>query len=265
MTKVTKEFDNSVADQLGLADKPLHDVLPLPSKGLFYKNKVATLEVGYLTAYDENILSSPNLIQSGDFAQILVDSKILRGQKLKAGDLIAGDFLSILLYLRTTAGYGDEYVFTLVDPKTDLEFKHKLNMSELKVKEIKISPDENGECDFVLPNSNKNVKFRYLTIDQEKEVVKKDNNILSKKGGNSQLATLKVSEQIAEIDGSRDRGYIETFVQKQMTLRDLRELNQYMDENEPGMDLSIEVAAPSGHIFQSQVPIGLEFFWGNNK
>lgn len=265
--KVTKDFDLKTVQQEGMTDlvyEQPHDLVALPSKGLFSKNKVDRLKVGYLTADDENILSSPNYIQSGDFSEILVDKKILMGQGIKAKDLIAGDFLAILLYLRTTAGYGDDYVFTLTDPKTSLEFKHTLDISTLKTKEITLTPDENGECDFFLPVAKKNIKFKYLTIEEEKELVKKDNQNLSR-GGQSKMSTYKLAKQITELDGQKDKGYIETFITKEMSLRDSRELREYMAENEPGMDIDIEVSAPSGAVFQTQVPIGFEFFWGNNK
>ena len=43
-----------------------YDIVSLPSKGMFYKNKLDSVKVTYLTASDENLLSSPNIIQNGN-------------------------------------------------------------------------------------------------------------------------------------------------------------------------------------------------------
>ena len=52
-----------------------HDVVPLPSQGIFYKNKKKSIKVGYLTATDENLLMAggddmtPNLLRTTNFFQ----------------------------------------------------------------------------------------------------------------------------------------------------------------------------------------------------
>ena len=48
-----------------------HDVVPLPSQGLFYKNKKKSVKVGYLTAQDENLLASVNMGTTNIISQLL--------------------------------------------------------------------------------------------------------------------------------------------------------------------------------------------------
>ncbi len=91
-----------------------YDVIPLPSKGLLYPGRKPTLEVEYLTAMDENILTSPNLLQSGEFVDVLLKRKIRPGQ-VSPSELLVGDRNSIIIWLRAT-GYGEKYPVTMQTP-----------------------------------------------------------------------------------------------------------------------------------------------------
>ena len=53
-----------------------YDVIELPSQGKLYLGNKSTVKVEYLTATDENILTSPNLLQSGKVLDILLKSKV---------------------------------------------------------------------------------------------------------------------------------------------------------------------------------------------
>ena len=96
--------------------EPAHDVIALPSQGKFYKNKKSTVKVAYLTAADENILTSPNLLQNGKVIDVLLDRKVI-DQEIKASQLLSGDKNAILFFLRST-GYGEMYTVEVTDPKT---------------------------------------------------------------------------------------------------------------------------------------------------
>jgi hypothetical protein len=89
------------------------DVIPLPSKGKLYKSKKANIKLAYMTTADENILTSPNLLKSGEFLEILINRKILEPE-LRYRDLLPGDRNAIMLWLRATA-YGEMYPITILD------------------------------------------------------------------------------------------------------------------------------------------------------
>ena len=110
-----------------------YDVIPLPSKGLLYPGRKPTLEVEYLTAMDENILTSPNLLQSGEFVDVLLKRKIRPGQ-VKPSELLVGDRNSIIIWLRAT-GYGEKYPVTMQTPDGE-EFDTEVDLTKLKQKEI---------------------------------------------------------------------------------------------------------------------------------
>jgi len=111
------------------------DVIPLPSEGKLYKNKKPTVKVAYMTAADENILTSPNLLQSGEFLEILINRKLL-DTNLRYKDLHVGDRNVIMLWLRASS-YGEMYPVTLLD-ENDVPFDTEINLNELKTKKLNV-------------------------------------------------------------------------------------------------------------------------------
>jgi hypothetical protein len=143
-----------------------HDVVPLPSQGAFYKNKKKSLKVGYLTANDENIL----MAAGNDMTQTLLRSKIYEPD-IKVEDLMEGDVEAILIFLRNTA-FGPEYQITLTDPGTNKQFTSDLLLDELKIKQSKEKPDENGLLTTTLPKTGAVVKIKPLTYGEIVELDK---------------------------------------------------------------------------------------------
>ena len=96
-----------------------YDVVELPSRGLFYANKKSSVKVTYLTAADENILTSPNVLNSGRLIDTLIRTKIV-DRDINIDTLLECDKEAILVFLRNTA-YGPEYDIKLIDPETKKE------------------------------------------------------------------------------------------------------------------------------------------------
>ena len=237
------------------------DVIELPSKGLLYQNCGETIKVEYMTAEDENILTSPNLVQSGKVLDVLMERKI-KQEGLDPKDLLLGDRNAIMVFLRSTA-YGEMYPVKLTDPQSGEDFETEIDLSTLGIKTISASPDENGQFDFELPKSKKKIKFRLLTARDEENLVKAEEK--RKKLYKSKVSTLLTSRlalQIMEVDGNKDKSYIQQFVQY-LPAFDSLELRKYIEEIEPGIDLRVDVEAPSGAVFRSLIPITVRFFWPN--
>ena len=191
---------------------------------------------------------------------VYADRKVI-DQEIKSGLLLSGDKNAILFFLRAT-GYGEMYTVEVTDPKTGKPFEAEIDISQFQPKEITIEPDENGECSFLLPKSKKTVKFRYLTSDEDEKIVKEDQARTKKMGSNaiSQLMTLRLQSQITEVDGIRDRVAISQFIDS-MSPMDSAEFRKYLMDNEPGLDLNINVQAPSGEFFFGELPITSKFLW----
>ena len=137
------------------------DVIPLPSKGEGYKDKIAKMSVAYLTAYDENMIVSPNLYRDNLILDYILQEKVL-SKEIDPLDLLEGDRDAIILFLRAS-GYGNEYPITATDERTGKEFEAIVDLSKLSYKEFNLKGDSNGWFPFTLPVSGKEVKFRFPT------------------------------------------------------------------------------------------------------
>lgn len=144
------------------------DVIPLPSKGQCYEGNMSTIAVSYLTANDENMIVSPNLYRDGLILDYLLKAKI-KNTNIDPDDLLEGDREAIILWLRAT-GYGTNYPITVTDNKTGIEFDTILDLTQIKHKPFLLEGDENGYFDFTLPVSKHEIKFRFLTHGDIKQI-----------------------------------------------------------------------------------------------
>jgi hypothetical protein len=237
------------------------DVIPLPSKGKLYKNKKESVRLAYMTTADENILTSPNLLQSGEFLEILINRKILE-PTLRYKDLLPGDRNAIMLWLRATA-YGEMYPVTLLDELNE-PFDTEINLNELKTIELNENPDEEGLFYFQLPLSKAEIKFRLLTmgdVDTIEKIVtdEKERNIPVNNSN-----TYRLEKMIVEVNGNRDRGMVRD-IANSMRISDARAFEAYVDSIESGIDLNIEVETPGGGSVATFLPLNFNFFWPNIK
>ena len=137
------------------------DVIPLPSNGEAYRDKIAKMPVAYLTAYDENMIVSPNLYRDNLIIDYILQEKLL-SKAIDPMDLLEGDRDAIILFLRAS-GYGNEYPITATDNITGKEFDAVVDLSTLKYKEFNLKGDSNGWFPFTLPQSGIEIKFRFPT------------------------------------------------------------------------------------------------------
>src|SRR5574344_1091271 len=149
-------------------EKQAYDVIPIPSKGQCYKSKTDRLTVSYLTAYDENIITSPNLYRDGIVIDILLKNKIL-DKNINTDELVSGDADAVTLWLRATS-YGTDFPISVSDPETGKLIETSVDLSSIKMKDFKLKSDENGLFDYTLPHSKQKIKFKYLTRKEEKKL-----------------------------------------------------------------------------------------------
>ena len=257
-TNFTMNTNDSYIQQLSQPQYNMSfDVLPLPSGGKIYKNKKSAVKVAYMTTADENILTSPNLVSSGQFLEILINRKLLEND-IRYRDLHVGDRNAIMLWLRATS-YGEMYPVTLFD-EYDNPFDTEINLNDLKVINLGAEPDSEGYFDFTLPVSKIQIKFKLLTVgdvdDIEKQLeVDKENGIPV-----NNTNTYILEKQIIEVNGERNKNVIRDFVQT-MRVGDSKSLKKYVDSIESGVDLNIEVGTPGGGSIKTFLPLSTKFFW----
>ncbi len=145
-----------------------YDVISLPSNGECYKNKIGRIPVSYLTAYDENIITSPNLYRDGLVIDYLLKNKIVN-KDINVEELVSGDVDAIVLFLRATS-YGVDFPVSVTDPDTGENIETTVDLSKIKTKEFKLKGDENGHFSYTLPKSGVEVKFKYLTRKEENDL-----------------------------------------------------------------------------------------------
>ena len=242
------------SSQYGQMDFNLpHDVVSLPSKGMFYKPKKESLKVGYLTAADENLLSSPNIFKEG-IVYSLMKSKIYE-PGFDVNQMLEVDIQSVLIFLRNTS-FGSEYEYSLVDPKTSNRFDVSVVIEEINIKKPIHEPDENGFFEFILPKSKRKVKLRLLTLGDTREIDKMQEQY--PQGMVAPIVTRRLEKQIVSLDSDTSKENISKFV-NQMPIMDSKEIRKFIKECEPQLDLTKSVIAPSGERVKFDVTFGAEF------
>ena len=181
-----------------------YDIIELPSQGLLYPNKKSKVKVEFLTAYDENILTSPNIMASGKLIDVLIERKV-KDLGFDHNLLLEGDRMAIILFLRVTA-FGENYIQTVIDPRSKKLVEGEINLSTLENKKLIINPDENGYFDFKLPKVGRNIKFRLLTGKDEEEIDVIDDELMERnKNDISSKTTIRLERSIMEVDGEKDK------------------------------------------------------------
>lgn len=238
------------------------DIVKLPSQGKLYPNSIDSIEVEYVTAEDENTLTSPNLIKSGKVLDVLMDKKI-KNKNINPKQLLIGDRNAIMIFLRQSA-YGDEYQTRVNDPSTGEDFTTIVDLTKLKAKSLNAIPNENMEFPFQLPKSKKNITFRLLTGEDEDNITQIAESKKNKLTGVAPYVTTRLSTQIMSIEGDRNKLTIDEFV-RLMSPMDSLALREYIDSIEPGISMMYEFTSPSGNKFESLVNIDASFFWPSLK
>lgn len=232
-----------------------YDVVQLPSHGIYYPDKRKTLKVAYLTAADENILTSPNLIKNNLAVDELIKRKIL-DKDFDVELLSEEDKQAILIFLRNTA-YGSEYKLLLTDPKTGKDFTIEVDLSTLNIKDFNLIANPNGEYDYYLEKSKKTITFKFLTSKEEKEL----DNLKDSYTDNVVVPyhTKRLEKMIKSVDGIVDQMSIYQFIQR-MPIKDSQDFRKFVSENKPGLNLDQEVITPSGEKVITKIDFGVEFF-----
>ena len=238
------------------------EVVELPSKGHFYvdghplsKGKV---EIKYMTAREEDILTSQNLIKQGTVIEVLLQSLIV-DKKIKVDDMLIGDKNAIMVSARIL-GYGKEYQFTWDNDEQTAD------LSKLESKVIDFSKFAKGmnEFSFDLPNSKRTVTFKLLSGKDEKNIeaeIKAKQRISKERS--SELTT-RLKHLILSVDGKSEKSYINNFVDNEFLSVDSLAFRQYLTSITPDVDMTTKVTDSSGEELEVTIPVTLRFFWPNS-
>ncbi len=244
------------------------EIVPLPSKGLLYPEghplSNGTIEMKYMTAKEEDILTSQNLIKQGVVLDKLFESLIIT--PINYNDLFVGDKNAIMIAARIL-GYGKEYTVEVDDPFSAGNKQNvTIDLTQIEHKEVDYSPFENRatEFDFELPLSKRNITFRLMTHGLERQIqseIKSMNKSVIKSGIDRDLTT-RLKHIITSVDGENGRVAINNFVDNELFAADSRALRSYIKEISPDLDLSFTfISDITGEVKEIDIPIEVSFFW----
>lgn len=243
------------------------EVIELPSKGLIYPEghplSKGQVEIKYMTAKEEDILASQNLIRKGVVLDKLFES-IVVDKDVNIGDIFIGDKNAILLATRIL-GYGADYKVEVTDPFSGEPQKVTIDLSKVQTKEIdeELLNRENSYS-YELP-SGKNIKFRLLTHKDEQDITAEIQALQRLSKGQesvSQEVTTRLRYMITEVDGNNEKGFINRFVRDGLLARDSRALRNYVQSISPDMDLRFTfVSDITGEEEALDIPFGVSFFY----
>lgn len=195
-----------------------YDVIPLPSHGECYPSKQDTIAVAYLTASDENIITSPNLYNNGSLIDIILERKIL-DKNIHVSDLCNGDRDAILVWLRATA-YGSE--FPVVATYNNKQYQTNVDLSKLKYKEFNLKGDENGYFEYVTDEGDV-LKFKILSHRDDEKLLDNARKMYNETNSNDIINYCnKILENVAMID-DEDSVSRETVAETVIGVRDWAE------------------------------------------
>ena len=246
------------------------EFVPLPSFGLVYPpnsplHNLKEIEVRYMTAIDEDILTSRSLLRSGKAIDAVLKNCILDA-RINPEELLSGDKNALITFLRVS-GYGPEYKVEIDCPSCEETSKYEFDLSQLEMKTLDVEPIEQGENRFhiQLPTGT-HIEFKFLNSAEEKEISDAQDRI--KRSTNSPVdrnVTTRLKNTIISIDGNTDSSLINQYVDT-LNVRDSRALRKYMEDNTPDIDMKQEFNCPHcGHRGEVDVPISVGFFWPDEQ
>lgn len=240
------------------------EVVELPSKGLVYPkdNPLSSgkLEMKYMTAKEEDILTNMNYIRDGIVIDKLLQSLVV--SKINYDDLIIGDKNALLIAARVL-GYGKDYIFEVTDEDGN-KVKHTCDLTQLPIKEIDQSlftPGKN-EFSYKLPASGNEITFKLLTHGDEKKIAQELKGLQKINPKGSFDRTTRLKYMITSVNGATESAAVREFVDKHLLAKDSRSLRNYIQTISPDIDLTYY---PDGAEEGITIPLGIDFFWPDTK
>jgi hypothetical protein len=240
------------------------EIIDLPSGGRLYSEghplKDGKIEIKYMTAREEDILTSQNLIKKGVVIDRLLDSLILTNG-VKQDDLVLGDKNAIMVAARILA-YGPEYTCDINNPKTNDTIQHTFNLATCPFKTLSEDIKEN-KFEVTLPVSKKVVTFKLLT-GKEENIINEELKASKKIGSEvSPELTTRLRHTITSVDGDDSQATINGFVQI-LLARDSMFLRKEIKRVAPDIQLEQEIEI-EGEPVKVEIPMTVGFFWPDSQ
>ena len=235
------------------------EVVDLPSQGLLYPKdsplSSGTIEVKYMTAREEDILTSANLIKKGIVVEKLLEALIV-DKSIKVSDLLIGDKNAVLIAARILA-YGKEYNLEYDGQQIEVDLT---KLKDKKLDESIVSAGVN-EFEFELPATKRKLTLKLLTSGDENEIDKEVAGYEKVGDGIGYGLTTRLKHQIVSIDGDTKRASINSFVDNEFLSRDSMAFRTYVNEIMPDVDMTSTYVDFRWNRKEFTVPMTVTFLW----
>jgi hypothetical protein len=234
------------------------ETIDLPSKGLVYPESSplssGKIEMKYMTAKEEDILTNQNYITKGIVIDKLLQSLIVT--KIDYNDILVGDKNALLVAARIL-GYGKDYEFTYKGEKLNVD----LSILEPKPLKEELFKKGKNEFTFTFPKTGTNITFKLLTHKDEQDITQELNGLKRiDKNANPELST-RLKYIISSVEGDYEKKTIREFVDNYLLATDSRAFREYIREIQPDINLTFDFDGPDGFEEGVNIPIGLNFLW----
>jgi hypothetical protein len=210
-----------------------------------------TIEMKYMTAKEEDILTNQSYIQNGTVLDKLLQSLIVT--KISYDDLLIGDKNAIMIAARIL-GYGKDYKFMYRGEEEVVDLS-KIENAPLHEE---VQKAKSNEFALTLPDSGNVVTFKLLTHGDEKKIEQELKGLAKINKNNSSTITTRLKYQILSVNGETEKPKIREFVDNYLLAQDSRALREKIKELSPDVDLTF---FPENGNNRVDIPIGLNFFW----
>jgi hypothetical protein len=233
------------------------EMVDLPSKGFLYPEghvlSSGKIEMKYMTAREEDILTNQNYIATGIVLDKLLQSLIVT--KVDYNDLLVGDKNAVLIAARIL-GYGKDYVFEYRGEE------HNIDLTTLENKPFDTSTLEKGvnQFSFKLPNSGNEVTFRIMDGHLEKKIEDEIKGLKRINKNVSPELTTRLKHLITSINGDSDPKIIRDFVDNYLLASDSRAFREHIKNTQPDINLKVPIEL-NGELEEIEMPIGVNFFF----
>jgi hypothetical protein len=236
------------------------ETVELPSKGLLYPEdsplSSGTIEMKYMTAKEEDILTNQNYIQKGIVIDKLLQSLIVT-EGVDYSNLLSGDKNAIMIAARILA-YGKDYQVEIQGKQVTID------LSEIENKDVNLTEVKRGqnEFSFTLPYTKNDVTFKLLTHKDEQVIEREIAGLKKIDKDNITTSTTRLKHLITSVNGLTDKKDIREFVDNFLLAKDARALREEYSRINPDVDLTVY---PDGFEEGVDLPITIAFFWPDSR
>lgn len=234
------------------------ETVELPSKGLLYPKdsplSKGKIEMKYMTAKEEDILTNQNYIKNGTVIDRLLKSLIIT-EGVDYNQLLVGDKNAIMFAARILS-YGKDYVFSYGGEQTV-----DLSTLDLKYLDEKIVKEGKNEFAFDLPTTGNTLTFKLLNHSDEKSIERELEGLKKLNKNASPEVTTRLKRIITSINGQTEQKDIRSFVDNYLLAKDARALRKEYTKINPDINMKFILSDDDGGEEEVELPIGLNFFW----